>query len=281
MTSFTYNTDYDATEVDGIETPDPWVQYAYTRDAGGRITQVSRTFQPGIVTGTFIAPTVGPTSSYAYYPNGYLQSRTDADGEHDYVYDTRGLLLTITIPGEGAYTFGYDALGRNTQLTFPDGHVRVQAYDNEGRITSRCYEYTGGLETRCYTASYDPAGNPVQMTDPEGTDTLTYDALNRLTQVTRTDGSIEDYAFNTLGALSTNAGVVFKMQRPLLSGSGTADSAVPSVYNSQPVTLDPGGRITAFNGDSFVYDKLNQRRARERGRLPRRRRAREAPQGSA
>jgi len=73
----------------------------------------------------------------------------------------------------------------------PDGHVRVQQYDQEGRITSRCYEYTGGLETRCYTASYDPVGNPVTMTDPEGTDTLTYVTVHasRLDQTVSSDGA--------------------------------------------------------------------------------------------
>jgi YD repeat-containing protein len=203
--SFAYDTEYDLTGTSGFDPPDPWVAYTYGRDTGGRITSVARTFNQGIILGPAFGAVAGPGSTYAYYPNGYLQTRTDADGEHDYVYDARGLLETITIPGEGVYTFGYDQLGRNTQLTFPDGHVRVQQYDQEGRITSRCYEYTGSLETRCYTASYDPVGNPVTMTDPEGTDTLTYDALNRLMQVSRSTGGIEDYAFNTLGALSTTA----------------------------------------------------------------------------
>ena len=208
-----------------------------------------------------------PRVDHFYRAAEDLMTRTDADGEHDYTYDARGLVESIEVrdPTTGTlretWTFGYDALGRNNSVTFPDGHTRVQEYDQEGRMTSRCYDYSGALPTRCYTASYDPVGNPVTLGDPEGTDTLTYDSLNRLVQVSRSTGEVETYAFNTLGALSTNAGVVLNMQRPVLSGSGTADSAVPASYNSLPVTLDGGGRITAFNGDVFVYDKRNQLRS--------------------
>jgi RHS repeat-associated protein len=141
---------------------------------------------------------------------------------------------------------------------YPDGHQRVQMYDYEGRLVSRCYQYTGGLESRCYTASYDPVGNPVQMTDPEGTDTLSYDALNRLVQVSRTNGDVEDYAYNTLGALSENAGVLLNMQWPRLDGSGMNDSAVPSSFNGLPVTRDAGGRITSLNGATLAFGKRNE-----------------------
>jgi RHS repeat-associated protein len=51
------------------------------------------------------------------------------------------------------------------------------------------------------------------------------------------------------------------MQRPRLDGAGNADSAVPSLFNSLPVTLDGGGRITAFNGDTFVYGQRNELRS--------------------
>jgi RHS repeat-associated protein len=265
--TFAYNSEFDLTSDTGWQLFDPSATYTYARDVGGRITGITRTFISGSSTGPAFGEVTGPASTFVYYPNGYLMTRTDADGEHDYTYDARGLVETLEVrdPTTGTlretWSFGYDALGRNDSVTFPDGHTRVQQYDPEGRITSRCYDYSGALPTRCYTASYDPVGNPVTMTDPEGTDTLTYDSLNRLVQVSRSTGEVETYAFNTLGALSTNAGVVLNMQRPRLDGAGNADSAVPSVYNSLPVTLDPGGRITTLDGDTLVYDKRNQLRS--------------------
>ena len=96
------------------------------------------------------------------------------------------------------------------------------------------------------------------MADPEGTDTLVYDGLNRLVQVSRSNGVVEDYAFNTLGALSVNAGALLNVQRPRLDGNGLADSAVPATYNGLAVTLDAGGRITSLNGASLLYGWRNE-----------------------
>ena len=86
---------------------------------------------------------------------------------------------------------------------------------------------------------------------------LTYDALDRLTSVTREVGGVpvstEVYAFNGLGALSVNAGVAMDHQRPRLDGGGLADSAVPATLGGQPVTLDVAGRITSLRGVSLAY----------------------------
>ena len=140
---------------------------------------------------------------------------------------------------------------------YPDGHTRTQAYDDLGRITSRCYEYSGPT-TRCYTASYDAVGNPVTMSDPDGSDTLEYDALDRLKKVTRVASgvtTVEDYAYNALGALKVNAGVVLDDQRPKLAGGGTAGAAVPANVGGQPVVLDAGGRVTSLRGTTFTWTR--------------------------
>jgi YD repeat-containing protein len=121
-------------------------------------------------------------------------------GTHSFTYDERGLLATQT-DYDGTFRYSYDALGRNTRLSFPDAHARVQLFDDLGRITSRCYQYADPSLTRCYGAEYDPVGNPLVLIDPEGSDLYEYDALDRLTRVTRLDGagltvSVEDYAYN-------------------------------------------------------------------------------------
>jgi RHS repeat-associated protein len=164
-----------------------------------------------------------------------------------------------------SWSFDYDVAGRSFHVTYPDGHVRVQLYDNEGRLNSRCYDY--GSQSHCYTAAYDGAGNPQTMTDPYGgSESFQYDALNRLTQVTRTVGGqpdhVESYSYNALGALHTNydpvamTQVTLDDQRPQIAGSGKADSAIANTLGGQPVTLDGGGRVTALLGTTFNYDLL-------------------------
>jgi RHS repeat-associated protein len=219
----------------------------YVRDTAGRVTSLARRFDGG----------GNVTSTYTYRPDGRLSRIVNPDGTHDFTYDSRGLMETQVVSGEGTYTYGYDVMGRPSSLTYPDGHSRTQLYDDLGRMTSRCYEYSGPT-TRCYTATYDAVGNPVTMSDPDGSDTLEYDALDRLKKVTRVASgvtTIEDYAYNALGALKVNAGVTLDDQRPKLAGGGTADAAVPANVGGQPVVLDAGGRVTSLRGTSFTWTK--------------------------
>ena len=194
----------------------------------------------------------GPSTTYTYSPsNGRVTNFTDADGSHDVTYDTRGLVQAITVGSEGTYTFFYDEVGRNVEVDFAGSLVRTQQYDHEGRLTSRCYD--GDSIERCYTATYDAAGNPTEMTDPDGWYTFEYDDLDRLSQSTR-GIEVETYDYNALGALHTNAGLTLDDQRDKLAGGGTADAAVPASYDNVAITLDLGGRITSLFGNTLAYN---------------------------
>ncbi len=232
-----------------LDLPGDSLSITFTRDLAGRPLTQSWTYGRG----------TSPSSTYTYRPDGRLARLVNPDGVHDFSYDSRGLMETQTVGGEGTYTFGYDVMGRNDFLEYPDGHVRRQRFDELGRLTSRCYEYPP-TAPRCYTASYDAIGNPVRMTDPDGVDVIAYDELDRLTRVTRqtVDGvtlSVEDYAYNALGALRLNAGAVLDHQRPRLDGAGLADAAVPATLGGQPVVLDRGGSVTSLKGTAFKWSK--------------------------
>jgi RHS repeat-associated protein len=243
------------TQVGGFDgSPEPAERDTFTRDAGGRVTQVEHRFFSGG------AAQAIKLSSYVYRPDGRLARITNPDGIHDFTYNGRGLVETQTVSGDGTYTYGYDELGRNAFLEYPDGHVRRQHFDDLGRITSRCYEYTGGADTRCYTATYDPVGNPLSMLDPEGEDVFEYDALDRLKKATRKDSlgvviEVDEYDYNALGPLKKNANVILDDQRPRLDGAGLAPAAVPATSGGQPITLDAAGRVTSFRGTTFDWGK--------------------------
>jgi hypothetical protein len=91
------------------------------------------------------------------------------------------------------------------------------------------------------------------MTDPGGTDVITYDPLYRVTSVTRQVAGqpdvVETYTYNALGALNGNAasvtGFTLNDQRPLLSGNGTGDSAIMAAVNGTAVSVDPAGHVTS------------------------------------
>src|SRR5262249_2966870 len=149
---------------------------------------------------------------------------------------------TLKTQTEGAFGFDYDPVGRNSVLTYPDGHTRIQIYDSVGRLKSRCYEYAPPAPSRCYTAEYDAVGNPTRLTDPDGETHIAYNLLDRVTSVERVVGGTtvrtETYAYNPLGALSVNNGQLVDHQRPRKGASGTASAGIPASIGSQAVGLD-------------------------------------------
>ncbi len=168
-------------------------------------------------------------------------------------------IARVMWPGAGEHC----DLGRQARRRRAGGGASKQQYDNEGHITSRCYQYTNTALDRCYTAAFDPAGNPTTMTDPAGTDVIAYDALYRVKSVTRQVSGqpdvVETYNYNALGALNANAqsvtGFTLNDQRPMLSGSGTADSAIMAAVNGTSVTVDPAGHVTSLLGATITVDR--------------------------
>ncbi|MFZ5896860.1 MAG: RHS repeat-associated core domain-containing protein [Myxococcota bacterium] len=191
-------------------------------------------------------------------------------GSHDltqvFTYDARGLVATRSLQFDqntkGLFQYEYDAVGRNIELTYPDGHIRRQTFDAVGRLTSRCYQYADNTPERCYTADYDPVGNPTVLRDPEMRQEITYDALDRVTEVRRyvpanasVPAYIETYAYNALGGFSIYDGTIMDDKRPRLDGGGVASAGIPATLGGQGVALDAAGRVTSLNGESFKYFK--------------------------
>lgn len=227
------------------------------REPGGRVTGVSRL---ALAPFTRFADAAAD-SAYGYQANGYLSSVTNGDGTHTISYDARGLPETMVVSSEGTYRYVHDALGRNTRLTYPDLHTREQVYDAQGRIRSRCYKYPGAAAPdRCYTATYDGAGNPVTMVDPEGTDAFEVDNLDRLTKVTRkVTGEadvVETLGYNALGALRTHAGGTLDDQRPRRTGGGKTDAAVPASVGARAIAIDPVGQVTQIGDETLSWNRL-------------------------
>lgn len=161
------------------------------------------------------------TWTYSWGSYGLLTSakgpRGDVDATTGYTYDASGALtgtnnalgqavqITQHLPGGLPQTM-VDANGVTTQLT----------YDDRQRLTSRAVSTTAGPLTTRY--SYDPAGNLVTTTLPDGSAlTNSYEAAHRLTAVTDLFGQSTAYTLNALGdrtqTQAKNAAGVVKQDR--------------------------------------------------------------------
>lgn len=251
---FVFNKEYDLEEAvgaaPGAQGAAGYAIYDYVRSAaGGRLEQVTRTYSGA-------ATIAGPDTRYTYYAGGRLETVTDVNGVQTITYNDAGQIERVAIGTEGDYVFEYDAVGRNTRLVYPDGHVRVQRYDTRGRMWQRCYEYANPAQTRCYQAAYDDVGNPIELKDPEGDDVVEVDVLDRLKSVER-GGVVDTFDYNALGALKVNANAVLDDQRPRTKGPGEADTAVPSPQGRR-VTIDDVGSIQNLFGTEVRYNGRGQ-----------------------
>lgn len=120
------------------------------------------------------------TTTFDYHPGGpqagYLSSVTDAMGQQ--------------------VQFEYDAAGRVTRQTFPDGRVVDMSYDPNGNLTSitppgktaHLFEYTAVDQQGVYTPPDVDAGTSVTR--------YLYNLDKQLTQVLRPDGQSVDYFYD-------------------------------------------------------------------------------------
>jgi YD repeat-containing protein len=120
-----------------------------------------------------------------YNHHGQVEQMTDANGlATSSTYDLRQRLLTRTT-GTEITTLTYDNVGQVTQLTLPDASTLNYTYDAAHRLT----DVQDNLGNKVHY-TLDSEGNRTNeiTTDPNNalTKTLTrsYDALNRLQQVT-------------------------------------------------------------------------------------------------
>lgn len=167
----------------------------------------------------------GTTFSYTYDNNGNILTATDSNGRSiSCSYNTSGALLTMSAMGTEELTMAYDSYGNLISATDSSGNTQSYGYDNTGNLTS----VTDSLGT-LMSMSYDSNGNITSITNAEGqvtnfsydsegrlvsrtityqgvtlTDTYTYDAANRVTGITYSNGNTVSYTYNQAGDITSS-----------------------------------------------------------------------------
>ncbi|MET3695716.1 RHS repeat-associated protein [Bacillus oleivorans] len=122
---------------------------------------------------------------YVYDPAGNLVQLTNSeDRTTTYTYDERNLITSVQDPDENITTFAYDALGREVERGLANGNRITNSYDKDGNLLNITNHGNSDILSS-FTYEYDVAGNRVKQIEEDGAvSTYTYDALNRLTEVT-------------------------------------------------------------------------------------------------
>ncbi|HEV3470192.1 MAG TPA: RHS repeat-associated core domain-containing protein [Pyrinomonadaceae bacterium] len=216
-----------------VDAPAQWTGYAY--DAVGNLRKVTQ----GAQLRFFMYDSLGrltraknPEQSVNASITGTDPVTGNSQWSFAYAYDAAGNLTSRTDPRNVTTTYTYDALNRNTSVSYTDStpHVRrdydtaanglglprgswtlsaagtyytraaVDSYDAAGRpLARRQHFFTGGAAGPAFNVerTYDRAGNVLTQTYPSGRSvTYTYDAAGRFASFAGTlgDGVPRTYA---------------------------------------------------------------------------------------
>lgn len=248
---------------------------------------------------------LGGVSTKGYTADGLLKSVVSPSGlnvkiEHDalgrvsksvsaagtvtaFAYEeTFGNLKTVTDAKSHAVTYGYDAKGRGTSVTFADGSALkleynsrgdvvkstnrrgqtvTYAYDSKGRVTKKTWS-----NKRTFTYAYDAHGNVTAATDSEtGTVTMQYDSADRLTKITYPTGRGFTFAYDSCGRLAVRTSLDGAVEKFAYGAQGRLASVSDGngnayLQNTYDATTGRLTKQTNGNGTSvsYLYDKLGR-----------------------
>ncbi|MEV6344009.1 RHS repeat-associated core domain-containing protein [Actinoplanes sp. NPDC051851] len=202
----------------------------------------------------------GATTTYTYDIDGNLTSVNDAKATTAYTYDSasehRGLITAVSAgmgAGKSDFTAVYNARGRLSAQTYPNGMTTEYDYDNTGGLRNLKYTlptYTGGTAgTLEFADTLDAVGRTVHSQSPLSSQEYTYDNGGRLT-------SVEDTA---AGVCTTRAYAFDKQsQRTSLTTYAAASEGTCQTTTSSGIvtnTFDTANRIT---NSGYAYDQLGR-----------------------
>ncbi|MGW5366553.1 golvesin C-terminal-like domain-containing protein [Actinopolymorpha pittospori] len=240
----------------------------------------------------------GRTTEYGDYDSsGYPKLITDADrNETDFVYNSRGMVTTVTDAYEKDTTQEYDLFGRPGKRTEPkdedkgdfittpapvydaNDNVKVATAPN-GAVYTATYDAGDQLETstepkdktgdseRKSVFTYDKVGNLKSETEPKGTLTTTdpddfvtrydYDEIYQLISVTNADGDEITYGYDNVGNLKT---VVDPRKNASEASDDFATKYTYNLNHQVTVTTDADGHTTGagYDHDGLVTSTTDQ-----------------------
>jgi RHS repeat-associated protein len=265
---------------------------AFTRDASGRITQVTGPASQ-VLTYTYSAAgdlasfidAVGNVTTFTYDSNHDLLSADGPAGQplQTEQYDSSGRLIAITDANGNTAQITNNVAGRQQTVIDPSGRLTtVFTFDDLGDVIRQDQVFDG--KTLTTTATYDAVGRPLTRTDPLGntwnatydangdlltvTDpfhngvTVTYDAFGAPLTFKDSIGNVSTYAYDSSGNLITFKNALDQTDHYAYSGSfmATHTDALNRTWSYNP---DGAGNINAIrdplgNTPSWAYNSQGE-----------------------
>lgn len=265
-TTYTYDSNNNKTS----ETRPDGTTFSYSYDANGNLltaddgngrTITSTYGSHGEILTMSAMGTTELTMAYDNYGN--LLSATDSTGNtQNYTYDTSGNLTSVTDSLGSLMSMFYDPNGHVTSITNADGQVTNFSYDSEGRLVSRTITYQGTTLTDTY--SYDAADRVTGITYSNGnTVSYTYNQAGDVTSSTDSQGRTVSYSFDIYGNLTKISYPDNTSETFTYDLEGRNLTATDRMGRTATFTYDAVGNCTGktyANGatESYTYDSCDR-----------------------
>lgn len=197
--------------------------------------------------------------SYLYDTRGRLSNITQGTGttarSATLAYNTQGQLQSATDPLGRTVNYQYDLANRLTQQTLPDGHVVSYSYDANGNLTG----LTPPSRPK-HAFAYTPVNLESQYTPPTiGLATsqtqYAYNLDKDLTTITRPDGQLINFAYDSGGRLSTLVSTPSPAGGGLGVGVNLAYTYAATTGNLQTITaLGNAGLSYTYDGSLLLTE---------------------------
>ncbi len=234
-----------------------------TYDERGNVTYESRTVTSAGTLNTTTAYNATSNVSSITYPSGTLI---------DYTRDSMGKVTAVTAKPKGASSFSnvatsitYEPFGPVKGVNFGNGITGAYAYDNDYRPTTRVDGATSNVLSLSYR--YNANDNVTGITDSvnsANTQTLGYDALNRLTSATSGSGGYGTWGWTWDAGSNVSTQVVNGATTTfsLTSGSNKLSQWVAG-STTETVTNTSAGNINLLKIGSTTEETLTYNQANE------------------
>jgi RHS repeat-associated protein len=200
------------------------------------------------------------TTSVTYDTDGRITSLTDAlNNTTSWTFDTQGRVLSMTDELGHTVSKTYDAEGRLSSVTDRNGRLRTFAYDAEDHLTSETWFAADGIsivDTLVYV--YNTQGQLITASDASGAYSFSYDANNRISNVSNPFGVTLSFTYDANGnriSMSDSLGGVVTSaydEWGQLTERSLSGNNLPTMRFTQ--TFDNLGRVT--NQSRFAGNQL-------------------------
>ncbi|XZF77791.1 RHS repeat-associated core domain-containing protein [Bacillus sp. AL-1R] len=186
----------------------------------------------------------GYSINYQLDKVGNILSSTDSKNKTiSYSYGSDNRLLSLTDTSGKVTKFNYNESGLPFEIVYGNGIKSLQSYDKLGRIKE--IASNGNPNSGIFTYEYDKNGNITTIQGYDGTQTFSYDELNRLTGWTNEAGTLTTYQYDAVGNLTKK-------------GSQTFTYNAANQITNTGFTYDVNGNLTKDSKYNYIYNHENQ-----------------------